>query len=673
MTAVLTKVLVANRGEIACRVIRTLRALGVASVAVYSEADRDALHVREADESVLIGPADARRSYLDIDSVVAAALRTGADGVHPGYGFLSENADFAGACEAAGLVFVGPDSATIRLMGDKRAAKEAVAALGVATVPGFHRGGADDAELEEQCVAIGFPVIVKPSAGGGGKGMRVVHSPDEVAAALASARREALASFGDDTLLLERYVPRARHVEVQVVGDGDGHVVHLGTRDCSLQRRHQKVVEEAPAPGIPPAVLDRMHRDAVAIARSVDYRGAGTVEFVVDADDAATYYFLEMNTRLQVEHPVTEMVTGRDLVALQLQVAAGAGLDIGQDDVRLDGHAVEVRVYAEDGHHGFLPSSGRILAMEVPDGVRVDSGVEAGTVVGTDYDPLLAKVIAHGSDRDEALDRLDRALSATTVLGVAHNIGVLRDLLSDPLVRAGAMTTSLIRDRNLGTGSAAPDPHRVVAAALVLAGLRERAAAGSVWHERPGWRVGAHAPVCTTFVDEDGRESTASVGGTAAAAVVALDGGPAAQAALVPSGPVLLVTYGGVTRRFAAAVGEAATGAVVWIGEGGDAWHYRVPVRDRVRRPDEDVHEGDLRSPMPGSVVLVAKAVGDPVGAGEVVAVVEAMKMEYPLVSPIAGVVAEVHVSPGSQIARDQVVAVVAPPADGTTRDAATL
>jgi acetyl-CoA/propionyl-CoA carboxylase biotin carboxyl carrier protein len=662
VTAVLTKVLVANRGEIARRVIRTLRERGIASVAVFSEADRDALHVREADEAVLIGPAEARQSYLDIDAVVGAALRSGAQAVHPGYGFLSENADFAEACEGAGLVFVGPDSATIRLMGDKRAAKDAVAALGVPVVPGFHGAGADDADLAARCAEIGFPVIVKPSAGGGGKGMRVVNGPDEVAAALASARREALAAFGDDTLLLERYVPRARHVEVQVVGDGAGHVVHLGTRDCSLQRRHQKVVEEAPAPGIGAAVLERMHSDAVAIARSVDYRGVGTVEFVVDAEDPATYYFLEMNTRLQVEHPVTEMVTGLDLVGLQLDVAAGEGLGLTQDQVRIVGHSVEVRVYAEDGHHGFLPSSGRILVLDVPDGVRVDSGVEPGSVVGTSYDPLLAKVISHGANRDEAFDRLDRALAGTAMLGVAHNVGALRGLLADPSVRAAAMTTSLIGDLGLGASAPTSDPHRVVSAALVLAEERERRTTGSVWHERPGWRPGAPAGVRTTLVDEDGHEATVTVHGRSSAAVVAVDDGAPTAAALARSGERITVELDGVARSFASALDTTGPEAVVWIGEGGDAWTFRVPVRHRIHRPDEpDSDGGDLRSPMPGSVVVVAKQAGDAVAEGEVVAVVEAMKMEYPLVSPVAGTVAQVLVGVGSQVVRDQVVAVVEP------------
>jgi acetyl-CoA/propionyl-CoA carboxylase biotin carboxyl carrier protein len=657
-----SSVLVANRGEIAVRVIRTLRRLGIRAIAVCSEVDRDSLHVALADDVVLLGPAEARLSYLDVERVVAAAVATGAEAVHPGYGFLSENADFAEACERAGVVFVGPGSATIRLMGDKRGAKDAVAALGVPVVPGFHREGADDLQLALECAAIGFPVIVKPSAGGGGKGMRVVAGPDGVAAALASARREALAAFGDDAVLLEKYVARARHVEVQVLGDGRGQVVHLGTRDCSLQRRHQKVVEEAPAPFLPDDVRERLHADAVTIAAAVDYRGVGTVEFVVDADDPRDAYFLEMNTRLQVEHPVTEAVTGLDLVELQLLVAAGLPMPLRQDEVRVEGHAVEARVYAEDGHHGFLPSSGRLLAYHEPVGVRVDTGVREGDLVGTSYDPLLLKVIAGGEDRDGALDALDDALAGTTLLGLAHNVSALRELVADPHVRAGTMTTSLIGDLGLGATSRAPDEHRTVAAALVLAALREERGAGSVWHERPGWRLGTPAAVATALVDDDGREALVRVAGSTDAARITVDDGtpqPASLRVLDGAGSIS-VGVGDVARRYAAAVDDSGREPVVWLGREGDGWPYRVPERHRLHRPDDaDDEGGELRSPMPGSVVVVAKAVGDEVREGEMVAVVEAMKMEYPLVSPIDGIVGQMAVSVGTQVARDQLVALV--------------
>ena len=661
---VFTKVLVANRGEIAVRVMRTLRSLGIASVAICSEADLDAVHVSVADEAVLVGPAEARRSYLDIGRVIDAALRTSAEAVHPGYGFLSENADFAEACERAGLVFVGPDSRSIRLMGDKRGAKDAVSALGVPVVPGFHGAGADEARLVEESASIGFPVIVKPSAGGGGKGMRVVRDRAEVGAALASARREAMSAFGDDALLLEKYVPRARHVEVQVLGDGRGDVVHLGDRDCSLQRRHQKVVEEAPAPFLPDDVRERMHADAVAIARSVDYRGVGTVEFVVDAEDVSRYYFLEMNTRLQVEHPVTELVTGLDLVELQLRVAAGEPLPIAQDDVRITGHAVEARVYAEDGHHGFLPSSGPLIACLPPEGVRVDSGVRRGGAVSTSYDPLLLKVIAHGDDRDAALDRLDEALASTTVLGLAHNVGALRQLVGDADVRAGTMTTSLIGELRLGATRPVPDVRRTVAAALLLAARREELEPVSPWTASIGWRVADPAPVRTTLVDEDGAEVSVSVLGPVSGCTVVVDGAAPVAAALrrAADGPFVRVSIDGASSRCAAAVDDSGRELVAWIGLEGDTWPYRVPVRHRIRRPDDaDDEGGELRSPMPGAVVVLAKAEGEPVREGEVIAVVEAMKMEYPLVSPFDGTVASVAVLLGAQVVRAQVVAVVHP------------
>jgi len=661
---VFTKVLVANRGEIAVRVIHTLRSMGIASVAVYSEADRDAVHVAAADEAVLIGPAEARLSYLDIEKVVAAALRTGAQAVHPGYGFLSENADFADACEHSGIVFVGPDSRSIRLMGDKRAAKDSVAALGVPVVPGFHGAGADDARLEREAATIGFPVIVKPSAGGGGKGMRVVRDRAEVIAALASARREARSAFGDDTLLLEKFLPRARHIEVQVLGDGFGDVVHLGDRDCSLQRRHQKVIEEAPAPALPDYVRARMQADAVAIARSVGYRGVGTVEFVVDADEVSTYYFLEMNTRLQVEHPVTEMVTGLDLVELQLRIAAGEPLPLTQDEVRIAGHAVEARIYAEDGRHGFLPSSGPLVAYVAPTAARVDSGVRGGDAVSTSYDPLLLKVIVRGEDRESAFAALDSALAQTVVLGLAHNIGMLRELLDNTHVREATMTTSLIDDHGLGSVVASPDGHRTITAALLLGALREKREQTSPWTAQPGWRVIDRAPIRTTVVDEDGVEAVVTVVGAidSCAVAIGVDEPVAATLKCDGRGPYVHTTVDGITRRYAAAVDDSGAEPVVWIGFDGDAWAFRVPMRHRIRRPDYVAEEGgELRSPMPGAVVLLAKAVGDTVAEGEVIAVVEAMKMEYSLVSPFAGFVGTVSVTVGAQVVRNQVLVTVQP------------
>lgn len=430
-------VLVANRGEIAVRVIRTLRRLGIRSVAVYSDPDVDARHVLEADAAVRLGPAPARESYLDIGKVLDAAARTGAQAIHPGYGFLAENADFAAACERARVVFLGPPARAIEVMGDKIAAKNAVAAFDVPVVPGVARAGLTDDALVTAAAEVGYPVLIKPSAGGGGKGMRLVQDPARLPEALVSARREAMSSFGDDTLFLERFVLRPRHIEVQVLADAHGNVVHLGERECSLQRRHQKVIEEAPSPLLDPQTRERIGVAACNTARCVDYVGAGTVEFIVSAQRPDEFFFMEMNTRLQVEHPVTEAITGLDLVEWQLRVGAGEKLGFAQNDIELRGHAIEARVYAEDPAREFLPTGGRVLAVFEPagPGVRVDSSLLGGTVVGSDYDPLLTKVIAHGADREEALDRLDQALARTAVLGVQTNVEFLRFLLADERVR----------------------------------------------------------------------------------------------------------------------------------------------------------------------------------------------------------------------------------------------
>ncbi len=453
-------VLVANRGEIACRVIGTLRRLGVRSVAVFSDADAAARHVREADVAVRIGPASAARSYLDVEAVVAAAVASGAEAVHPGYGFLSENPALARACERAGIAFVGPGVDALEAMADKLAAKRLVGARGVPVVPGAGEPGMSDDDLLAAARGVGFPLLVKPSAGGGGKGMVVVRTAEDLPGALASARRVAASSFGDDTLLLERLVEAPRHIEVQVLADTHGHVVHLGERECSLQRRHQKVVEEAPSPLLTPAQRARMGEAACEVARSVGYVGAGTVEFLVPAADPDAFFFIEMNTRLQVEHPVTEMVTGLDLVELQLRVAAGAPLGVAQDDVVLRGHAVEARLYAESPERGFLPATGSVLVYDddgVPAGpgaspLRLDSGISAGAVVGGHYDPMLAKAVAWGESRDEAVDRLDGLLARTVVLGVETNTAFLRSLLADGDVRAGRLDTGLI-DRIVSSGS----------------------------------------------------------------------------------------------------------------------------------------------------------------------------------------------------------------------------
>ncbi|MGF1551227.1 MAG: acetyl/propionyl/methylcrotonyl-CoA carboxylase subunit alpha, partial [Paracoccaceae bacterium] len=483
------RLLIANRGEIAARIVRTARARGLSTVAVHSEADADALHVRLADRAVAIGPPAASESYLRIDRVIDAARRTGADAVHPGYGFLSENAAFAEAVIEAGLVWIGPPPEAIRAMGPKDTAKRLMQAAGVPVVPGYHGEEQDDDRLAAEAEAIGWPVLVKARAGGGGKGMRAAHGPSEFAEALARARSEARASFGDDAVLIEKLVANPRHIEVQVFADRHGGVVHLFERDCSLQRRHQKVIEEAPAPGMTPAFRRAMGEAAVEAARAVGYEGAGTVEFIVDGavleehgaaaargEEAAAptaFYFLEMNTRLQVEHPVTEMVTGLDLVGLQIDVALGARLPA-QEAFALDGHAVEARLYAEDPARGFLPQTGRLdrLRLAAPEGVRVDAGVEEGDRVEAHYDPMIAKVIAHGPTRQAAFDRLAEALAASDLVGLDANLGFLGRLIDDADVRAGRLDTGLIgRGGDRLAAEPAPEAADLALAAGVLAGL----------------------------------------------------------------------------------------------------------------------------------------------------------------------------------------------------------
>ncbi|MGW2331310.1 acetyl/propionyl/methylcrotonyl-CoA carboxylase subunit alpha [Streptomyces sp. NPDC001700] len=508
-------VLVANRGEIAVRVIRTLRRLGVRSVAVYSDADADARHVREADTAVRIGPAAAAESYLSIGRLLEAAARTGAQAVHPGYGFLAENAAFARACADAGLVFIGPPAGAIELMGDKIRAKETVRAAGVPVVPGSSGSGLTDAQLIDAAREIGTPVLLKPSAGGGGKGMRLVRDEALLADEIAAARREARGAFGDDTLLVERWIDRPRHIEIQVLADGHGQVIHLGERECSLQRRHQKIIEEAPSPLLDETTRALMGEAAVQAARSCGYVGAGTVEFIVPGADPSAYCFMEMNTRLQVEHPVTELITGLDLVEWQLRVAAGEPLPYGQDDIAFGGHAVEARICAEtarvagDGRVDFLPSAGPVLALDEPagEGVRVDSGLSTGTEVGTVYDPMLAKVIAHGPDRPTALRRLRAALGSLTVLGVDTNTGFLRRLAAHPDVVSGELDTGLV-DRAAASLVPSTIPDEVYAAAALLrqaalepSALRGDGGSGAgVWVDPfavpTGWRLGA-APAWT--------------------------------------------------------------------------------------------------------------------------------------------------------------------------------
>ncbi|MFB7111406.1 biotin carboxylase N-terminal domain-containing protein [Streptomyces sp. NPDC056190] len=645
-------VLVANRGEIAVRVIRTLRALGVRSVAVFSDADAGARHVREADTAVRIGPAPASESYLSVERILEAAARTGAQAVHPGYGFLAENAGFARACEEAGLVFIGPSADAISLMGDKIRAKETVKAAGVPVVPGSSGSGLTDGQLAAAARGIGMPVLLKPSAGGGGKGMRLVRDAGLIDEEIAAARREARASFGDDTLLVERWVDRPRHIEIQVLADGHGNVVHLGERECSLQRRHQKIVEEAPSVLLDEETRAAMGEAAVQAARSCGYRGAGTVEFIVPGGDPASYFFMEMNTRLQVEHPVTELITGLDLVEWQLRVAAGEPLAFAQEDVRLTGHAIEARLCAEDPARGFLPSGGTVLGLREPEGwgspllgelgggVRTDSGLSEGTEVGSLYDPMLSKVIAHGPDRATALRKLRAALAGTVTLGVQTNAGFLRRLLAHPAVVAGELDTGLVErvaDELIPTE--VPEEVYEAAAAVRLEDLRPK---GGGWTDPfsvpSGWRLGGEPKPMAFPLRVTGHEPvTHQVRGTGTV-----------------TDDTVSVTLDGVRHTFHRAAD--------WLARDGDAWHVRDhdPVAASLSRA---AHSGadSLTAPMPGTVTVVKVAVGDEVAAGQSLLVVEAMKMEHVISAPHAGTVTELDVTPGTTVAMDQVLAVIAP------------
>lgn len=655
MSAVFETVLVANRGEIAVRVIRTLHRLGIRAVAVYSDPDATARHVLEADEAVRLGPAAARESYLDIAKVLDAAARTGSQAIHPGYGFLSENADFAAECERAGVVFLGPHARAIRVMGDKIAAKNAVAAFDVPVVPGVAKPGLTDDELVTAAEEVGYPVLVKPSAGGGGKGMRLVEDAARLREALVGARREAGSSFGDDALFLERFVLRPRHIEVQVLADTHGNVVHLGERECSLQRRHQKVIEEAPSPLLDPQTRARIGAAACDTARSVDYVGAGTVEFIVSADRPDEFFFMEMNTRLQVEHPVTEAITGLDLVEWQLRVAAGEKLAFAQDDIELHGHAIEARVYAEDPARGFLPTGGRVLQVFEPSGagVRVDSSLLAGTVVGSDYDPMLSKVIAHGADRDEALARLERALVQTTILGVQTNIEFLRFLLADERVRAGDLDTALL-DERLADFAPLPAPDDVLAAAgLYRQWALVRRARGNPWAMPTGWRVGGITAPVRTALRTPLRSETVSVSvwGPPEAARVQVGDGEILSASLQLEGDKMSVTLDGLRREYRWAEADRH----LWIADERGTWHLREAEEQKIHRA-AGARQAEILSPMPGNVIAVELDSGAEVTEGDVVVVVEAMKMEHPLTAPVSGR-AEVLVSVGDQVRVDQVLA----------------
>jgi acetyl-CoA/propionyl-CoA carboxylase biotin carboxyl carrier protein len=622
-------VLIANRGEIARRVIRTLDRLGVDSIAVFTEVDAGAPFVREASRALPIG------SYLDVDAVIDACTRSGAQALHPGYGFLSENPALARACEAAQIAFVGPPAAAVELMGDKLRAKDIASQAGVPVVPVF-------TEAQARASDAPYPLLVKAAAGGGGRGMRVARSPDELDEALAAARREARGAFGDDRVFIERFLGRARHLEVQLIADAHGHVVHLGERECSLQRRHQKVIEESPSPVVDAQLRARLGSEAVALAEAAGYAGAGTVEFIADFDDPAEHYFLEVNARLQVEHPVTELVTGLDLVELQLRVAAGQPLALSQSDVALRGHAVEARITAEDPSRDFLPTAGRILAYDRPEPevARVDDAIEVGTVVGTSYDSLLAKVIVHGDDRAAALHRLGRALAQTTILGVTTTTGYLRGLVADPAVVAGELDTGLIERRG---SPAAPigDAGVAHAAAMLLVadsadGTDRTGSGGDPFARADGWRLGGRRA---------GSHWLMSVGGGEPVEVDV----PAADVAIthrIASGRFSIDQRGDWLL--------AHDGDLDWIGHNGYAWPVRHLSAAEAQTADAD---GQLRAPMPGQVLLVGVAVGDTVSAGDPIVVLESMKMELVLAAPVDGSVTELTVAPGDQVTVDQPLA----------------
>ncbi|MFK0688573.1 acetyl/propionyl/methylcrotonyl-CoA carboxylase subunit alpha [Mesorhizobium sp. IMUNJ 23033] len=636
------KILIANRGEIACRVIRTARKMGVRCVAVYSDADAKAMHVAMADEAVHIGPSPVGESYLRGDKMVAAALATGAQAIHPGYGFLSENPDFVDQVTAAGLTFIGPSAASIRAMGLKDAAKRLMEKASVPVVPGYHGEAQEIVLLASKAREIGYPVLIKARAGGGGKGMRRVEHPDDFSEALSGARREAKAAFGDDRVLVEKYVDKPRHIEVQVFGDNFGNVVHLYERDCSAQRRHQKVIEEAPAPGMTPALRKAMTEAAVKAAKAISYSGAGTIEFIVDASQglkADRFWFMEMNTRLQVEHPVTEMVTGTDLVEWQLRVAAGEKLPKTQGDIQLSGHAFEARIYAEDAAKGFLPATGTLHHLKFPDAtpegatIRIETGVRAGDAISPFYDPMIAKLVVHGKDRPAALDALGSALAQTEIAGSTVNTAFLAALAADADFSAGDIDTSLIgRHQEALTVVPPPSGETVAAAALAASGAGAQVPSDDPWSSLSGYahfhmvarrtrlRHGEEDILARVSVRQDGRFEVA-----------------------------LSAPYEGVNSHdLRASPRLARWPGHVTVFEGATSYNFAVP--DPLAKADEAAAASDtLRAPMPGLVKLVRVGKGDAVTKGQPLLILEAMKMEHTIAAPHDGVIAEIAVE-GAQV-----------------------
>jgi 3-methylcrotonyl-CoA carboxylase alpha subunit len=657
------KILIANRGEVARRIARSCRQMGIAVATVHSEADRQAPHVRDIGESVPLGAAPARDSYLSIERVVAAARDVGADAVHPGYGFLAENAEFADALQTAGIAFIGPTAQTLRDFGDKAQAKRLAQAASVPTIPGSPGASADAAQVAAMARELGLPVLLKAAAGGGGKGIRVVRSPELLDEEIAAAMREGRSAFGDPALLVERYLPQGRHVEVQILGDGQGGVWHLWDRECSLQRRHQKVVEEAPALPLPAGLREGMLDAAVALGHQVRYRALGTVEFLVVGD---AFYFLEVNPRLQVEHPVTEAVTGLDLVALQIRAAAGAPLGLQVSPPRCEGHAIELRLYAEDPEHGFLPATGRLQALRWPaDGTRIETGVELGSEVTPHYDPMLAKLVVHGRDRAQALERARAALAATAVAGVAHNLSFLDALLSAPEVAEGTPDTGSIDRLALQVPRAAwRDAAAAIAAGWVF--MRSRVADGDVlpassWAGLTHWRLSAPlaSPPLHPQYEVSGEQGTQPAwvdGRDGSCGVRLLNGACAFALGAVAADGFQLLQLGGRVLPLAIGADDTADGTRVWLSDGRHTeW---VDVRPALRRARSGAGAAGaaLVAPMTGKVLEVRVREGDAVQAGQVLVLIESMKMEMRVAVPQAGVVRAVHARVDASVERGAVL-----------------
>ncbi|HTR58919.1 MAG TPA: acetyl/propionyl/methylcrotonyl-CoA carboxylase subunit alpha [Casimicrobiaceae bacterium] len=654
------KILIANRGEIACRVARTARKMGIRTVAVYSDVDVRALHVSMCDEAYRLGPAAPRESYLNGEAIIATAKAARAEAIHPGYGFLSENEAFAAAVAAAGMVFIGPPPAAIRAMGSKSESKRIMGKAGVPLVPGYHGDDQGDAVLGREALAIGYPVLIKASAGGGGKGMRVVERREDFDSALASARREAKSSFGDGAMLIEKYLTAPRHIEMQVFADAHGDCIHLFERDCSVQRRHQKIVEEAPAPGMTAKRRSDMGAAAVASARAIGYVGAGTVEFIVEdaLDPRSPFYFMEMNTRLQVEHPVTEMITGLDLVEWQLRVAAGEPLPLAQNEIEMNGHAIEARIYAEDPERGFLPSIGRIAHLRAPEAsgdVRIDTGVRAGDEITRYYDPMIAKLIAHGADRDAARRRLAAALSDYEIVGVATNVAFLQRLIAHESFAEAHIDTGLIARHHAALFPAATPPSDSILAVAALAELARLHDAAEVrarsstdryspWHAIDTWWLNTRDHTIDLAFESDGAVHPVSVATTGATLTVSIDG-RARRASIDDDGANLIVRYDGASFRATV----VSLGGERHVFCGGEA--RRLRLLDPLAHVGEaETHAGHLAAPMSGTVVSVLVKPGDAVAKGAPLLILEAMKMEHTIAAPADGIVSAVNYRTGDQV-----------------------